>query len=82
MSEACHFPDGIQATGNTPCYKNGSVSVCGGPGFTCLSNGLCQQGQNLFRGTCTDSTWKNDACPNFCTSGMVDVVEFVQIGWN
>jgi hypothetical protein len=50
VSEACYFPDGIQATDNTPCYKNGTVSVCCGPGFTCLSNGLCQQGQNLLHG--------------------------------
>lgn len=69
VSKSCYYPDGIQATDNTPCYQNASVSVCCGPGFTCLSNGLCQQRQYLFRGTCTDSTWRNDDCPSYCESG-------------
>lgn len=72
-SKSCYYPDGIQATDNTPCNQNAnaSVGVCCGPGFTCLSNGLCQQGQYLFRGTCTDSTWKNQDCPSYCKSGRL-----------
>lgn len=69
VSKSCYYPDGIQATDNTPCSQNASVGICCGPGFTCLSNGLCQQGQYLFRGTCTDSTWRNDDCPSYCKSG-------------
>ena len=69
----CYFPDGLQSKGS-PCNPTANVSTCCGPGFVCLGNGLCAPGPNdrktydykFYRSSCTDSTWKSSACPNFC----------------
>jgi len=69
----CYFPDGLESKGS-PCNPTANVSTCCGPGFVCLSNGLCTPGPNdrktydykFYRSSCTDSTWKSSACPNFC----------------
>ena len=66
----CYFPSGLESKGS-PCNHTADVSTCCGPGIVCLGNGLCTPGKNagnykFFRGSCTDSTWKSSACPNFC----------------
>ena len=69
----CYFPDGLESRGS-PCNPTADVSACCGPGFVCLGNGLCTPGPNdrrtydykFYRSSCTDSTWKSSACPNFC----------------
>ena len=69
----CYYPDGLESKGS-PCNPTADVSTCCGPGFVCLSNGLCTPGPNdrktydykFYRSSCTDPTWKSSACPNFC----------------
>lgn len=74
----CWFPDGVtQAVGDEPCHSSGN-STCCGQGFACLSNRLCMltsydteagSGQSTYvRGSCTDHTWTDPNCPQFCVS--------------
>lgn len=72
-SRNCYFPNGIQSSGS-PCFPDRSVSPCCGPGFVCLSNGLCQPGSDthrtyqytIYRSACTDRTWNSTDCPKVC----------------
>lgn len=74
-SRDCFFPDGIQSSGG-PCFPDQAVSPCCGPGFVCLSNGLCQPGPDtrksyqytVYRSSCTDRTWNSTDCPRVCLS--------------
>ncbi|OJD30807.1 uncharacterized protein BKCO1_5500064 [Diplodia corticola] len=72
-SRDCFFPNGIQSSGS-PCFPSQAVSPCCGPGFVCLSNGLCQPGPDtrrsyqytVYRSSCTDRTWNSTSCPQIC----------------
>ncbi|KAF1986958.1 hypothetical protein K402DRAFT_393111 [Aulographum hederae CBS 113979] len=69
----CYFPNGVESSGS-PCNPDAPESVCCGPGFVCLSNGLCTLGPDLrktyryeyYRSSCTDATWNSTDCPAFC----------------
>ncbi|KAF2106995.1 hypothetical protein BDV96DRAFT_308336 [Lophiotrema nucula] len=74
--QKCYDAHGIE-TENLPCNPAAAVSPCCAPTFVCLDNGLCQPGPNttaagyqtlspFYRGSCTDSTWKDRRCPQFC----------------
>ena len=73
----CYFPDGSVASGDSPCYSSGN-STCCGRGFACLSNNVCMltdqvvgagPGQSTYiRGSCTDKSWNDPSCPQFCVS--------------
>ena len=72
-ADTCYYPDGSVAKTYTwvACKNSGTgASSCCIPseGDTCLSNGLCNWvGHYVFRGACTDQTWKDGACPSqFC----------------
>ena len=72
----CYYPDGETiAPQDVPCQNGPGDSVCCGPGYACLSNGLCMgnnathDGHSLVpygRGSCTDKRWRSSACPAFC----------------
>ncbi|TLD37521.1 hypothetical protein E2P81_ATG04333 [Venturia nashicola] len=72
-SSHCYYPSGIFSPGK-PCQPNAKNSVCCGPGFQCLGNGLCQTSpfidtpykHTLYRSACTDPTFQDPACPHFC----------------
>lgn len=72
----CYYPDKTPSRG-TPCRPNDAVSPCCGPGFVCLSNGLCSPGSEdrknyqyqLYRSSCTDPTWNSMDCPQVCVGG-------------
>ncbi|EPE35071.1 hypothetical protein GLAREA_10767 [Glarea lozoyensis ATCC 20868] len=74
----CFFPNGLQATGNSPCNVHATNSVCcaGGIGSSCLANGLCRNGDgHQIRGACTNSNW--DGCLDIClaaSTGGTDVI--------
>lgn len=80
-SRQCYFPSGIPSPG-TPCFPEGKQSVCCTPGFTCLSNKICQPGpvgwnekpykHSLYRSGCTDKDFKDPACPQFCIGSRFD----------
>jgi hypothetical protein len=74
----CYFPDGTTAPAqDSPCGTSGN-STCCGQGFACLSNNICMltayvngagSGQSTYvRGSCTDPTWTDPNCPNFCVN--------------
>ncbi|KAF2429166.1 hypothetical protein EJ08DRAFT_302227 [Tothia fuscella] len=75
QNNTCYFPNGLASPGK-PCYPNARQSGCCSPGFSCLSNGVCQAGApvpnettmkySLYRSSCTDETFKDPACPHFC----------------
>ena len=67
----CYYPDGTIPTdyNYVPCTGSGFSSCCiPSEGDVCMSNGLCyyQSGQYLFRGACSDQTWKDNSCAKFC----------------
>lgn len=78
--QICFDRNGLR-TDNIPCNPNASSSACCGRTFKCMSNGLCAPGPDtaaagfqiitaFYQGSCTDNTWKDAACPNFCTSTL------------
>jgi hypothetical protein len=77
----CYFPDGkTVAAQDTPCMEGNST--CCGQGFACLSNNICMltsyvsgagSGQSSYvRGSCTDPTWNDPNCPQFCITPSHD----------
>ncbi|KAF4120084.1 hypothetical protein GMORB2_3495 [Geosmithia morbida] len=78
---SCFAPDGKTLADNetyVPCNKLGiqqdgiESSCCRLDGKAderdlCAATGLCLNGGVLFRGYCTDKTWKNPACVDVCT---------------
>ncbi|PSN70932.1 hypothetical protein BS50DRAFT_618095 [Corynespora cassiicola Philippines] len=72
-SNSCYYPSGKENRGR-PCFPDADVSVCCGPTFVCLSNGLCSPGPDTrrayaykyYRSGCTDPTWSSSSCPQFC----------------
>ncbi|KAL6722219.1 hypothetical protein ACLMJK_001326 [Lecanora helva] len=80
VSATCFWPNG-SAAGNyqQPCNPSGHSMCCllnpesgSANADVCTADGLCIPSYNgyLFRDTCTDSTWKDPACLNLCTTGQ------------
>ena len=74
MSDICYFRSGSNSFYPQyygPCDPMLSgISLCCGVGDYCLPSGLCvTQSGIYYSGGCTDSTYENAICPNFCTSG-------------
>ena len=73
--QTCYFPSGSISTLDTPCHSpsiGGGASACCASSDICLNNTLClgQTGSALIsRGTCTDRTWQNPECPQYCADG-------------
>jgi hypothetical protein len=66
----CYAPDGTEYNSDMPCDTGSFPTFCCPTGTTCYSNGLCMNPGGLFgRGTCTDETYKSDACTQECISG-------------
>lgn len=78
VESACYYPNG-NLVSDTPCNRGSGNSTCCPPGYACLSNGLCgitefisnidkfdRSAAWYIRGTCTDKTWTDPACPRFC----------------
>ncbi|ORX96296.1 hypothetical protein BCR34DRAFT_184513 [Clohesyomyces aquaticus] len=73
VAKTCYFPDGSPVPAGSdlvPCkpYDEGE-STCCSVEQTCLSNGLCvsdHQYNWVWRNGCTDRTYKDVSCPNYC----------------
>jgi len=88
--EQCYYPDGSIPTDYVwEACTGAEYSSCCIPseGDICQDNGLCwfpptgNLTGNLFRGTCTDRTWTDPACPaNICVSGMLKILSLLLIG--
>lgn len=72
-NSSCYYPSGLETRGSA-CNPNAAISSCCGPGFVCLSNGLCEPGPEnkksykyeYYRSSCTDSSWNSTSCPQYC----------------
>ncbi len=65
-ASSCYYPDGSLApTSDKACNTttSGHSGCCTAP---CMSSGLCFDNGLVSRGSCTDSTWKDPACPQYC----------------
>lgn len=66
----CYFPNGTISTDTFPCNTDGHASACCPADSACLDSPLCWTSwQELTRGTCSDSSWSDSACPAFCETG-------------
>ncbi|KAF2807441.1 uncharacterized protein BDZ99DRAFT_573268 [Mytilinidion resinicola] len=76
MSSACYFPDGTNTNAafvpcNQTAIEEGKHTSCCAPGDMCFTNGICKANNSNqlnwnWRDACTDPTWKDPACPNYC----------------
>ncbi|KAI0505612.1 hypothetical protein F5B22DRAFT_627124 [Xylaria bambusicola] len=67
----CYYPNGEKADGDSPCNPDADASFCCGSSSdnSCLNNLLCQDGiGRVIRGSCTDQSWTDPACPKYCLS--------------
>ena len=67
----CYFPDGSVSPLDKPCNLKARHSSCCRPNDICLDNGYCLGGNDagpnvLVRTTCTDSTFNDRSCAQFC----------------
>lgn len=76
VGASCYYPDGSFPSDYvyTACSGSEFTSCCiASEGDQCLSNGLCyypkSSSKYLFRGACTDKTWKSENCFQHCLSG-------------
>ncbi|KAL2072034.1 hypothetical protein VTL71DRAFT_11377 [Oculimacula yallundae] len=69
-SSACWLPDGRTNSPPgrfVPCDPSAPNSACCAVGESCMGNGLCISDNGLiYRGGCTDRTYKDTACPTHC----------------
>lgn len=68
---SCYFPNGKVASDHTPCNTSADDSHCCASADACLTNNYCLSASGNFtntlvRGSCTDSTWRANACPLQC----------------
>jgi hypothetical protein len=73
----CYWPDGSVDSDGVPCNSTGA-SACCSAGSQCTSNKLCVvddpvAGWEYYRGSCTDMTWQDPACPDFCDDGEMSL---------
>ncbi|KAF2147129.1 uncharacterized protein K452DRAFT_293602 [Aplosporella prunicola CBS 121167] len=66
-SRTCYYPDELtEAKADLPCDPMAEHSACCGAGAYCLGNGLCYDSGAVSRGSCTDQSWNDAACPSNC----------------
>ena len=79
LADACYHVNGdaIKDPAYVPCnlITPGVASSCcptkrADFPSVCLANGLCSNDNDIFRGSCTDKTWKSKSCPQLCTTGF------------
>lgn len=79
LAVSCYHPNGDPVIDSDyhPCNPAApdTVSSCCATSRSlfpdiCLPNGLCGNGDDVFRDSCTDPTWKSPLCPQLCTAGV------------
>ncbi|KAL3426830.1 hypothetical protein PVAG01_00339 [Phlyctema vagabunda] len=66
-NSTCFYPDGNVAKSFVACSATGDGGCCLESDF-CTGLGYCISNAKgyHYRGACTDSTWFNPSCPNYC----------------
>lgn len=70
--QTCYFPSGAEHSLGLPCNPDTkAASACCESTHVCLSNALCLDTlfNHVVRGSCTDATYKDGACPQYCLKG-------------
>jgi len=90
VSSICYYPDGTATNSDQPCLSGSEPSWCCGHGFICLDNKMCMATPQQLeadhglapyvRGSCTDKTWRDGNCPNFCVNGDAPVNDLLSGG--
>jgi hypothetical protein len=82
LTQFCYYPgENAQAPDHRPCDQYAQTSLCCPIGWTCFSNKICvvtdasainntEPVGRTIRGTCTDPTWNETVCGDFCLSGF------------
>lgn len=79
IAVGCYRPDGalVPDPDYIPCKPENAAkgsSCCALKRISypdrCLPNGLCGNGDDVFRDSCTDETWDSPLCPQLCTFGF------------
>ena len=71
MSNKCYNSNSVIRPDLAPCnpFLDSTVLCCAAY-HQCVNNGLCKTPDGIYySGGCTDSTYKDANCPEFCTSG-------------
>lgn len=74
-AEPCYYPEDTIAGGHTPCTDGQHTACCynddDSQHDSCYSNGMCMSRYFgfLYRGSCTDPTFRDPDCPNQCLAG-------------
>jgi hypothetical protein len=73
---SCYYPDGTLSP-DPPCNTTttGHSACCTA---LCMSSGLCFDNGLMSRGGCTDPTWKDSACPQYCTDCKLSLSRFTR----
>ena len=82
----CYFPNGKVARTYQPCNSTDDdhASVCCElSSSVCSTKNLCY-GSNgyVYRGGCTDPSWKSALCPTLCLTGKKLSVKFTKTVWS
>ncbi len=66
-ASSCYFPNGDVASNYVPCSPTGDGDCCASGDF-CTQWGFCISNSKgyHYRGACTDSSWFNPSCPDYC----------------
>lgn len=79
----CYFPNGLLNELYQPCDRSNEHSMCCGTRELdrCRNDGLCFDAPNndIWRGSCTDPTWKSPACIKLCVEGTGKLLIFVDV---
>ncbi|KAI5369309.1 hypothetical protein Slin15195_G001850 [Septoria linicola] len=70
--QQCYYPDGSESP-DTPCNATaaaakGGFSACCSETSYCMDNGLCLEAGILTRMSCTDKTFADKTCPQYCNT--------------
>jgi hypothetical protein len=81
-TNTCYFPAGNIASSYVPCSPTGDGGCCVS-GDMCTSLGYCVSNSKgyHYRGACTDSTWFNPSCPDYCLTNANCMVPKIQKMW-
>lgn len=62
----CYYPNG-KISGSVPCNSTTTgYSSCCASDHLCMSSGLCLNRGLISTGSCTDPTWKDASCAQYC----------------
>lgn len=79
----CYFPNGLLNELYQPCNRSSAHSMCCGTrGLDrCRNDGLCFDAPNndMWRGSCSDPTWKSPACIKLCVEGTGTLLIIVDV---